>query len=170
MASTRRYRYVQIQVGALLAVALALEALDALTLELFFLLGLLVFLAVTDLTAPTRVTPAWRTRLRWVFVAGMAVLLVFLVRLALAHPRLGPLVALINAQSRGSYPPNWHPRRGAEAARQVAAVLSLDRRRRSLPTGFLESDNRRSGMVWVAWRLHFLSYPRYCVRYGRGAS
>ena len=55
----------------MLVCVLALALLDALSLELFFVLSLIGFLIVTELTAPLNVSPAWRRRLRWVIVAGL---------------------------------------------------------------------------------------------------
>jgi hypothetical protein len=55
----------------MLAVALILSLLDALTEELFFVLTLIVFLVNVELTAPFRITPHWRKRLRWVIIIGL---------------------------------------------------------------------------------------------------
>ncbi len=68
----------------MLASILALALLDALTVELFFVLSLIGFLVVTELTAPFAVTPRWRKRLRWIIALGLLVFGVIVVRRILA--------------------------------------------------------------------------------------
>lgn len=68
----------------MLAGTVALAALDSLSLELFFVLSLLGFLIVTELTAPVRVTPTWRRRLRWFVALGLAAFGYVVVRRVLA--------------------------------------------------------------------------------------
>ncbi|WP_101297058.1 hypothetical protein [Halegenticoccus soli] len=72
MATARRRRFVHAQTAWMLAAALALALLDALTLELFFVLSLIGFLIVVEFTAPFSVTPEWRARLKWLILAGLA--------------------------------------------------------------------------------------------------
>lgn len=55
----------------MLAVAVALTALGFFSLELAALLSVLGFLCLAALTAPASVTPAWRSRLRWLVAAGL---------------------------------------------------------------------------------------------------
>jgi hypothetical protein len=57
----------------MLATALVLGLLDSLTYELFFVVSLIGFLVVVELTAPFNVTPRWRRRLKWVILVGLAV-------------------------------------------------------------------------------------------------
>ena len=64
----------------MLACVLGLALLDALSLELFFVLSLIGFLIVTELTAPLNVSPAWRRRLRWVIAAGLLGFAVIVIR------------------------------------------------------------------------------------------
>lgn len=71
MPVTRRRRFVHANLAWLLATALVLALLDALTYELFFVVSLIGFLIVVELTAPFRVTPAWRRRLKWVILVGL---------------------------------------------------------------------------------------------------
>lgn len=71
MPVTRRRRFVHANLAWLLATALVLALLDALTYELFFVVSLIGFLIVVELTAPFRVTPAWRRRLNWVILVGL---------------------------------------------------------------------------------------------------
>lgn len=70
MAITKRRRFVHAHIAWMLGSALVLVLLDALTYELFFVVSLVGFLIVVEVTAPIRVTPGWRRRLRWVIVAG----------------------------------------------------------------------------------------------------
>ena len=73
MATRRRQRFVHGQTAWMLATIVGLAALDALSLELFFVISLVGFLVVVELTAPFSVTPQWRSRLRWIILAGLAV-------------------------------------------------------------------------------------------------
>jgi uncharacterized membrane protein YhhN len=73
MATARRKRFVHANVAWLLGAVLVLTLLDALTMELFFVVGLIGFLIVTELTAPFNVTPTWRSRLKWLIALGLAV-------------------------------------------------------------------------------------------------
>ncbi len=52
---------------------LVLSVLGSLSLELFFVVSLIGFLVVVELTAPFTVTPAWRRRLVWLVGIGLAV-------------------------------------------------------------------------------------------------
>lgn len=78
--ATRRLRFVHGQIAWMLAVVVVLSALGALDLELFFVLSLIGFLVVVELTAPFSVTPKWRRRLPWLIAAGLLVFGVIVVR------------------------------------------------------------------------------------------
>lgn len=67
----RRARFVRANVAWLSGALLVLVLLDAFSYELFFALALIGFLVVTELTAPFRITPAWRKRLRWLILLGL---------------------------------------------------------------------------------------------------
>ena len=67
MQTTRRLQFVHAQLAWMLSVILLLGLLGSLTLELFFVVSLIGVLIVVELTAPFRVTPAWRKRL-WVVI------------------------------------------------------------------------------------------------------
>lgn len=73
MPTHRRRRFIHGQTAWMLLSVLALALLDTLTLELFFVLSLIGFLIVTELTAPFNVTPEWRTRLKWIIGIGLVV-------------------------------------------------------------------------------------------------
>lgn len=61
-----------------------LVLLDALSYELIFVVGLIGFLVVVELTAPLNVQPDWRRRLRWLILLGLIVFAVIVVRRILA--------------------------------------------------------------------------------------
>lgn len=80
MPTHRRRRFIHGQTAWMLASILALALLDALTVELFFVLSLIGFLVVTELTAPFAVTPRWRKRLKWIIALGLIVFGAIVVR------------------------------------------------------------------------------------------
>lgn len=55
----------------MLATVFCLALLGALSLELFFVVSLIGFLVVVELTAPFAVTPRWRARLKWLIAFGL---------------------------------------------------------------------------------------------------
>lgn len=63
MSTRRRQRFINGQTAWMLSTILVLTLLDALTLELVFVLSLIGLLVVTELTAPFNITPRWRRRL-----------------------------------------------------------------------------------------------------------
>lgn len=73
MTTRRRERFIVGHLAWLLVSLVALSALGTLTYELYFVVGLIGFLVVVELTAPLSVTPAWRRRLRWVVLLGLLV-------------------------------------------------------------------------------------------------
>lgn len=64
----------------MVATVLVLALLNALSYELVFVCSLIGFLVVTELTSPFNVTPAWRRRLRWFVLLGLAAFAVIVVR------------------------------------------------------------------------------------------
>lgn len=73
MVSPRRQRFVHGQAAWMLASLVVLAALRSLSLDLYFIVSLVGFLVLVELTAPFNVTPAWRSRLRWLILAGLVV-------------------------------------------------------------------------------------------------
>lgn len=67
----RRARFIRANVAWLSGSLLVLVLLDAFSYELFFVLALIGFLVVTELTAPFSITPTWRRRLRWLILLGL---------------------------------------------------------------------------------------------------
>ncbi|TMT87050.1 hypothetical protein E2L06_10820 [Haloterrigena sp. H1] len=80
MPTQRRMRFVHGQVAWMIATVLVLTLLNALSYELVFVLSLIGFLVITELTAPFNVTPTWRRRLRWLILLGLAGFAVIVVR------------------------------------------------------------------------------------------
>ena len=72
MVTAKRRRFIHANVAWLLSAALVLALLEVLTYELFFVVSLIGFLIVTELTAPVRVTPAWRGRIKWIILLGLS--------------------------------------------------------------------------------------------------
>lgn len=80
----RRARFVRANVAWLSATLLVLVLLEAFSFELFFVVSLIGFLVVTELTAPFSITPAWRKRLRWLILPGLLVFAYIVVKRILA--------------------------------------------------------------------------------------
>ena len=80
METRRRRRFVHAQLAWMLATVAVLATLESLTLELFFVLSLIGFLVVVELTAPAAVSPRWRRRLPWLIGAGLVVFAYVVVR------------------------------------------------------------------------------------------
>ena len=72
MSLEKRQQFVYALVAWMVSVILLLAVLDALELELLFVISLIGLLVVVELTAPFNVTPRWRRRLLPVIVAGLA--------------------------------------------------------------------------------------------------
>ena len=80
MATVRRMRFIRGQLAWMLAAILVLVVLDAFSYELFFVLSLIGFLIVLELTAPVNVTPRWRSRLKWPVLIGLIAFGVIVIR------------------------------------------------------------------------------------------
>ena len=76
MVTPRRQRFVVGQVAWMSATVIVLALLGSLSLELFFVVSLIGFLVVIELTAPFGVTPRWRARLKWLGLLGFAYVVV----------------------------------------------------------------------------------------------
>jgi hypothetical protein len=84
MLTARRRRFVHGNVAWMLGTVVVLALLDSLSYELFFVVSLIGFLVVTELTAPFNVTPRWRRRLKWIIALGLLVFGYVVVRRILA--------------------------------------------------------------------------------------
>jgi hypothetical protein len=71
MATRRRKQFVHGQMAWMLGSVLVLAVLESLSYDLFFVVSLIGFLVITELTAPFNVTPRWRGRLKWLIVLGL---------------------------------------------------------------------------------------------------
>ena len=84
MSTRRRQRFISGHLAWMLAVIVLLALLDALTLELVFVLSLIGLLVVVELTAPFNVTPRWRRRLLPLIGLGLLGFGVIVIRRILA--------------------------------------------------------------------------------------
>jgi len=71
MATARRQRFLFGQAAWMLGSLVILALLSSLSLDLFFVLSLVGFLVLVELTAPFDLTPEWRSRLKWVVLVGL---------------------------------------------------------------------------------------------------
>lgn len=84
MTTRRRYRFITGTLAWQCASLLLLVLLGALSYELFFVVSLIGFLVVVELTAPLNVAPRWRRRLRWLILIGLVVFAGIVIRRILA--------------------------------------------------------------------------------------
>lgn len=84
MVTRRRQQFVIGHVAWMLATVLGLALLDAVSVELVFVLSLIGLLVIAQLTAPLNVTPRWRRRLRWLIIIGLVVFGLLVIRRILA--------------------------------------------------------------------------------------
>jgi len=80
VTTRRRQQYVVGVLAWALSALLVLVVLQSLSYELYFVLTLIGVLVVTELTAPFNLTPRWRSRLKWVILAGLVVFAYVVVR------------------------------------------------------------------------------------------
>ncbi len=80
MVTPRRQRFLHGQAAWMLASLVVLAALGSLSLDLYFVVSLIGFLVLVELTAPFNVTPEWRSRLKWLILAGLVVFAGIVVR------------------------------------------------------------------------------------------
>ena len=73
MPTRRRQQFVIGNMAWLLGSLLVLSLLGSLSPELFFVVSLIGFLIVVELTAPFTVTPIWRRRLKWFIGLGLII-------------------------------------------------------------------------------------------------
>ena len=85
MSTVKRKRFVSGVSGWMLAAILLLTLLGTVEYELFFVISLIGFLIIVELTAPINVTPRWRKRLMVILVLGLAVFGTIVFRRILEH-------------------------------------------------------------------------------------
>lgn len=84
MPTRRRQQFLIGTISWMTGAILVLSLVGALSLELFFVLSLIGFLIVVELTSPFAVTPAWRRRLKWLIGGGLLIFGYIVVRRILA--------------------------------------------------------------------------------------
>lgn len=84
MSTRRRQRFIHGQLAWMLTIIVLLTLLDALALELVFVLSLIGLLVIVELTAPFNVTPRWRRRLLPLTGLGLVGFAVIVIRRILA--------------------------------------------------------------------------------------
>lgn len=84
MVTQRRIRFLYGQTAWMLGSLFILTLLDAVTLELVFVIGLIGFLVVIELTAPFTITPTWRRRLKWLIAFGLLIFAAIVIKRILA--------------------------------------------------------------------------------------
>lgn len=84
MSTRRRQRFIHAQLAWMLGTIMLLTLLGSLSLELVFVLSLIGFLVVVELTAPFNVTPRWRRRLLPIIGLGLLGFGVIVIRRILA--------------------------------------------------------------------------------------
>ncbi|WP_435100193.1 hypothetical protein [Halorubrum sp. N11] len=84
MSTRRRQRFIYAQLAWMLGAITLLAVLGSLSLELVFVLSLIGFLVVVELTAPFNVTPRWRRRLLPIIGLGLLGFGVIVIRRILA--------------------------------------------------------------------------------------
>ena len=73
MPTARRIRFIHAQIAWMLATVLVLSLLQSLRPQLVFVISLIGFLVIIELTAPFNLTPRWRSRLKWLIPIGLAI-------------------------------------------------------------------------------------------------
>ncbi|MFB6105935.1 MAG: hypothetical protein ABEJ70_03085 [Halobacteriaceae archaeon] len=73
MVARAQRRVVRLTAAWSLAAVVVLGAAGELTGDRWFVASLVGFMLVVEATSPAHVMPPWRTRLRWVVVAGLLV-------------------------------------------------------------------------------------------------
>lgn len=71
MPITRRERFIYTHLAWMMATVLMLALLEVLSYVAFFLISMIGFLVLIERTAPVRITPTWRRRLRLVVVLSL---------------------------------------------------------------------------------------------------
>lgn len=80
MTTKRRYRFISGVLAWCLAGLFLLVLTGWFTYEVFFVVALIGFLVIVELTSPVHVRPRWRRRLQWTVLIGLTGFLVVLAR------------------------------------------------------------------------------------------
>ncbi|MFB6284089.1 MAG: hypothetical protein ABEK59_09190 [Halobacteria archaeon] len=73
MTTRKQQLFINSQIAWMTAALIFLTLFGSLSLELYFVLSLLGFLIIVELTAPFNITIRWRKRLKWIIAAGILV-------------------------------------------------------------------------------------------------
>ncbi|QLH79933.1 hypothetical protein HZS55_05885 [Halosimplex rubrum] len=84
MAMAHRQQFILGQAVWMLATLVILVVFSALSFDLYFVVSLIGFLIVVELTAPFNVTPQWRRRLKWIILVSLVGFAYVVVRRILA--------------------------------------------------------------------------------------
>ncbi|WP_227379022.1 hypothetical protein [Haladaptatus halobius] len=84
MPTQQGRQFIHYQLTWMLGGLVILTLLQAATLELFFVISLIGFLIMIELTAPIYITPAWRQRLKWLIGLGLLIFAYVVVQRVLA--------------------------------------------------------------------------------------
>lgn len=84
MTTQRRSRFLYGLTAWISLSIFILTLLEAVTLELVFVISFIGFLVATELTAPFTITPRWRRRLKWVILIGLITFGAIVIRRILA--------------------------------------------------------------------------------------
>lgn len=71
MVTRRRQQFLYGQIAWMLSTLVLLAVLGALSMDLYFVISLIGFLVLVELTAPFNITPQWRSRLKWPIFLGL---------------------------------------------------------------------------------------------------
>lgn len=80
MADRRRQQFVHGLVAWMLGTVVTLSVVGMLSIELFFIVSLVGFIGLVELTAPVNVSPRWRAKLKWFVLLGMVGFVLFMVK------------------------------------------------------------------------------------------
>ncbi|WP_092663809.1 hypothetical protein [Halorientalis persicus] len=71
MVTRRRQQFLYGQIAWMLSTLVLLAVLGALSMDLYFVISLIGFLVLVELSAPFNITPQWRSRLKWPIFLGL---------------------------------------------------------------------------------------------------
>jgi hypothetical protein len=84
MAAYRRSRVVGYSVIWCSGIATGLALVDRFTIDLFYIVCFIGFVAVVEMTEPQYIDPPWRSKLDWIVAVGLVGFLLIVIRTALA--------------------------------------------------------------------------------------
>ncbi len=82
---TRQQHIVYVQTTWMVLVILVLSVFHLLSLHTFFIISLIGFLTLLEVTAPVGIQPPWRTRLRLVALLGFCIFVFLVIQTTIGH-------------------------------------------------------------------------------------